>query len=116
MAARGRSTRLRARLAGAVALAGLCAGCSAVTDPAGYSIVPQDKYDFMICRDIVGQRNGLVAREKLLSELIEKADASFGGTLVSAAAYRSEYVQVRTQARLANRAAQEKGCDAPKKP
>ena len=100
----------------ALALAAVCAACSSVSDPAGLSMVTQDKYDFMACPEIIGQRTGIVAREKLLSELAEKADASPGGMLVSYTAYRSELVMMRTQLRLVNKAAQEKGCDAPKKP
>ena len=43
----------RGRLAGVLALAGLCAACT--TDVAGYSVVTQDKYDIMTCTEIIGQ-------------------------------------------------------------
>ena len=51
---------------------------------------------------------------KQLAELIEKAEASPGGFIVSAAAYRSEYVQARALAAAADRAARLNNCDAPK--
>jgi len=102
----------RTRLAGALALVWLCAACGTM-DP-GYSVVTQDKFDFMTCPEIVGQRNALIGREKQLSELVEKADASPGGLLVSITAYRSELASTRTQRQLAERAAQQKGCEAPK--
>jgi hypothetical protein len=103
-----------ARLAGALAFASLCAACGSM-DP-GYSIVTQDKFDFMTCREIVGHRGSLTGREKELAELTEKADSAPGGILVSLAAYRSELASVRTQLQVANRAARDKGCDAAAKP
>jgi hypothetical protein len=103
-----------ARLAGAAALASLC-GCGAVSDPAGFSIATQDRYDFMTCPEIIGARNSNRARLKQLTDLIEKAESSPGGFLVSAGAYRSEMVQARALTAAAERAAQKNNCDAPKK-
>jgi hypothetical protein len=100
------------RLAGALALAGLTATCAGM-DP-GYSVVTQDRFDFMECPQIIGERASLTAREKQLSELAAKAEASPGGIIVSVAAYRSELAQARTQLRLAQQAAAQKGCDAKK--
>ena len=116
MAAHARS-RLKfcARLAGALALAGLSAGCGTVSDPAGFGIVSQDRYDFMTCKEITDNRAGQAARLKQLAELMEKADSAPGGFLVSASAYRSEYVQTRALAAAADRAARLNNCDAPKK-
>jgi len=103
-----------ARLAGAAALASLC-GCGAVSDPAGFSIATQDRYDFMTCAEIIANRGGNNARVKQLTELIEKADASPGGFIVSATAYRTELVQARALAQAAERAARMHNCDAGKK-
>ena len=91
------------------------AGCGAVSDPAGFSIVTQDRYDFMACKEIVNNRNGQTGRMKELAGLIEKAEASPGGFIVGAAAYRSEYVQARALAAAADRAARLHNCDAPPK-
>jgi hypothetical protein len=101
------------RLAGALTLAGLCAACT--TDVAGYSVVTQDKYQNMNCPDLVGQRNALIAREKDLSALAEKAEASPGGIIASYAAYRSDLTETRMKLQLARRAAERNGCDAAKK-
>lgn len=90
------------------------AGCSAVSDPAGFAIASQDRFDFMTCKEIIAQRGGQNNRMKQLAELIEKAEASPGGIIVSGAAYRSEYVQARALAAAADRAAQRNNCDAPK--
>ena len=101
------------RLAGAVALAGLTAGCAGGMDP-GYSVVSQDRFDFMTCPEIIGHRANWTAREKQLNDLAEKAESSPGGIIVSLTAYRSELAQARTHRRVAEKAAQEKNCDAKK--
>lgn len=102
-----------AHLAAAAAVLCVC-GCGSVSDPAGFSIVTQDRFDFMTCPEIIGQRNNYNARVKTLSDLIEKADSSPGGFIVSATAYRSELVQARALAAAAERAARLNKCDAPK--
>ena len=101
------------RLAGAFALAGLTAACAGGIDP-GYSVVTQDRFDFMACPEILGHRTTWTAREKQLNDLVEKAESSPGGIIVSVTAYRSELAQARMHRRLAEKAAQEKGCDAKK--
>jgi hypothetical protein len=68
----------------------------------------------MTCKEIVNNRTNQTARMKRLAELMEKAEASPGGILVSAAAYRSEYVHARGLAAAADRAARLNNCDAPK--
>jgi hypothetical protein len=97
----------------ALALMLLGAGCGSVSDPAGFAIVTQDRYDFMTCKEIIGHRNAQTGRMKELAGLIEKAEASPGGFIVGAAAYRSEYVQARGLAAAADRAARLHNCDAP---
>jgi hypothetical protein len=97
----------------ALALMLLGAGCGSVSDPAGFAIVTQDRFDFMACKEIINNRNGQTGRVKELAGLIEKAEASPGGFLVGAAAYRSEYVQARGLAAAADRAARLHNCDAP---
>ncbi len=90
------------------------AGCAAVSDPAGFGIVSQDRYDFMTCKEIIGHRTSQTNRMKQLGDLIDKAEASPGGFIAAAAAYRSEYVQARGLATAADRAARLNNCDAPK--
>jgi hypothetical protein len=100
-------------LTGALALAALTASCAG--DIVGYAFVTQDKYDFMECKEIVSNRTGLLSREKQLAVLIQKAEASPGGIIISAGSYRSEMVSVQTSLRVLNKAAQQKGCE-PAKP
>jgi hypothetical protein len=90
------------------------AGCGSVSDPAGFGIVSQDRYDFMACKEIINYRNSHTARMKQLADSIEKAEASPGGFIVGATAYRSEYVSARALLAAADRAAQKNNCDAPK--
>jgi hypothetical protein len=101
--------------AGAAALVALCGACSTVSDPAGFGMVTQDKYDFMPCVEIVPQRNALIAREKVLSELAAKAESAPGGVIVGYAAYRSELTQTRAMLVAATRGAQKNNCDLTKK-
>jgi hypothetical protein len=101
------------RLSGGFALALLVLGCAGGMDP-GYSVVTQDRFDFMECPELITQRTNWTAREKQLRELAEKAESSPGGIIVSVTAYRSELAQARTLLRLAQEAAQRKGCDAKK--
>jgi|GEM_PF-3165734 len=101
------------RLAAVFALAGLTAACAGGMDP-GYSVVSQDRFSFMECPQLISERGTWTAREKQLSELAAKAEASPGGIIVSAAAYRTELAAARTNLRLVQQAAQQKGCDAKK--
>ena len=100
-------------LAGTLAAAALCAACS--TDVTGYAVVTQDKYAIMACPEIIANRNALTAREKDLSGLVEKAESAPGGFIAGTLAYRSELGETRTKLRLAQEAAAQKNCDAPKK-
>jgi hypothetical protein len=101
---------------GAALLAGACAACTGMGDPAGYSIVTQDAFDFKSCPEIATGRSSWTAREKELTELIAKAESAPGGIIVSYAAYRTELTNVRAQKAAVERAARMHDCDAPKKP
>jgi hypothetical protein len=105
----------------AIALAGIallgiaCTACSSIGDPAGYSIVTQDAFDFKTCPEIIGARSGMIAREKELTDLAAKAESAPGGIIVSYTAYRSELTNVRAQREATERAARMHNCDALKK-
>ena len=100
-------------LAGALAAAALCAACT--SDVGGYSVVTQDKYAIMACPEIITSRTALTGREKELSGLVEKAESAPGGIIAGTLAYRSELGETRMKLRLAQEAAAQKNCDAPKK-
>lgn len=113
MAARGNRVNLpgAVRALGALAAAMCVAACA--TDTPGFAIVTQDKYDFMSCREIVGHRTGLVAREKELSGFAAKAEAAPGGVIAGTLAYSSELNSTRALLFAVNRAARKNKCDAP---
>jgi hypothetical protein len=97
-----------------LAVAALCASCGSVSDPAGFAVVTQDKFDFMSCPEITAQRANYTVRVKDLSELAAKAESAPGGFIASYAAYRSELTQARALLAAANRAAEKNSCDTKK--
>jgi hypothetical protein len=115
MAGLGSRARLPAavRAFGALAVAACVAACA--TETPGYAIVTQDKYDFMTCREIVGHRTGLIARERELSGFAAKAEAAPGGVIAGTLAYGSELNATRALLFAADRAARKNNCDAPPK-
>jgi hypothetical protein len=94
--------------AGVLLAASLLAGCGA--DGVGVLLVDPARYDAYNCKDLVGQWNGLVAREKQLRNLIDKADESGSGVVIGALAYRGDYQTVLEQKKVLQRAAVEKKC------
>lgn len=104
----------RAKALAFAALAALCTACGTVSDPAAFVATVQDRYDTLPCKEVSNQRAGYIGREKELTELAAKAEASPGGFIVSYSAYRSELAQVRGHIAAANRSLQKNGCDPPK--
>jgi hypothetical protein len=98
----------------AFVLAAMCAACTGMGDPAGFSVVTQDKFDFSTCPEILANRTALSNRERELAGLVQKAESAPGGVIVSYTAYRSELTSTRAQREAADRAAQLKGCEAAK--
>lgn len=96
--------RTVAFLLAAVALAGCGDGIGALmVDPA--------RYDGYRCKDLVSQWQGLVAREKQLRNLINKADESNGGVVIGALAYRGDYQTVLEQEKVLQRTAAAQKCE-----
>jgi hypothetical protein len=101
---------------GAAMLGALCAACAGVSDPAGFSVVTQDKYDYSPCVEIVTAHRAQTTRVKDLTALVEKAESAPGGVIVSYAAYRSELASARAMLAAANRGARKNNCDLTKQP
>ena len=110
----GRASRWLQWVCGAAAALAV-AGCSGVSDMASYTFVLSDRYTYNSCKEIGDIRVGLLAREKELIGLIEKADSGLGGFIVSTTTYRSEFEQIRAHLKALAKAGREKGCDAPAK-
>lgn len=88
-------------------LAGTLAGCA---DGVGALMVDPGRYEGYACKDLVNQWNGLIAREKQLRGLIDKADESTSGVVIGALAYRGDYQTVLEQKKVLQRTAAEKNC------
>lgn len=84
------------------------AGCGG--DGVGALMVDPARYDGYRCNDLTAQWKGLVAREKQLRDLIDKASEGGGGTVIGALAYRSDYQTVLEQEKVLQRAAAAQKC------
>jgi hypothetical protein len=95
-------------VAATVALGG-CTGLG--TDGVASLAVDPARYEGYHCKDLVSQWEGLVAREKQLRNLIDKASDGGGGTVVATVAYRGDYATVLEQQKVLKRTAAEKNCE-----
>src|SRR6185437_4644147 len=102
-AALGKTIRRAAAAAALVGLALVLSGCAdmsgdswttAFADPAQYEL-----YD---CKQLEPVRKSLAVRQAELQGLMAKAQTGAGGPVVSELAYRSDYISVRGEARLAD--------------
>ncbi len=95
-------------LAGIVATA--LAGCS---NGAGSLLVDPGRYSAYHCNDLAAQWKVLVAREKELRDLMDRADqGGGGGAVIGSLAYRTDYESVRSEERLLQREAAAKNCNS----
>jgi hypothetical protein len=95
----------------AVLLAMALAGCSTVMDTVGDPFVQPGKYDFLRCQEIAQQMAGMEARSKELHELMDKANAGFGGSAVSMFVYAPDLREVDAALNLLHKTSGEKRCD-----
>ncbi len=93
----------------AVMLGAGLAGCGAGGGP-GSLLVDPGHYSAYHCNDLAARWKVLVAREKELRELMERADQGGGGAVIGSLAYRPEYDAVLGEERLLQRTAAEKNC------
>ena len=84
------------------------AGCS---NGAGSLLIDPGRYNLYRCNDIPEQWKVLLAREKELRALIERADQSGGGAVIGSLAYRTDYETVLSEERLLQRTAAEQKCN-----
>jgi len=101
--------RIRA-LVGVLIAAAVLAGCSTMKDGVGALMVDPGRYEGYNCKELAGQWSALLAREKQLRNLIDRADESTSGVVIGALAYRSDYQTVLEQKKVLQRTAAEKNC------
>ena len=105
---RGRVAILRRIVLGLATLAAL-AGCG-MSDGAGSLMVDPGRYSAYRCNDLVARWKILVAREKELRGLIDKAKEGGGGAVIGSLAYRTDYDAALSDEKLLQRTAAEKNC------
>jgi hypothetical protein len=94
-----------------VLLAMILAGCTTVLDTVGDPFVQPGKYDFLRCQELAQQVAGMEARSKELHELMDKANAGFGGSAVSMFVYAPDLREVDAALNLLHKTSGEKRCD-----
>jgi len=113
MTGRGNGGRApAARLVLSFALAGAAialAGCS-MRDGPGTLLVDPGRYSAYHCNDLTARWKVLVAREKELHGLMDRASQGGGGAVIGSLAYRSDYDAVLAEEKLLQRTAAEKNC------
>jgi hypothetical protein len=92
-----------------LALAVFALGGCGTNDP-GALLIDPGRYDAYHCNDLAARWKVLVAREKELTGLIDKANESSGGAVIGSLAYRTDYESVRSEERLLQSTAAEKNC------
>jgi hypothetical protein len=100
-----------ARIGSFVAAAVALGGCSLATDGVASLAVDPARYQGYHCKDLVAQWNNLIAREKQLRNLIDKASEGSGGAVVATFAYRGDYDTVLEQQKVLKRTAAEQKCE-----
>ena len=105
-AALGRATLLALILFGVAA-------CSSSSKVDVMLFADPGKYEYHTCEQILVAGNGVAAREMKLRELIQKAEQSAGGSLVSTVAYRGEYRTVVEELGVIDTVSRQKKCLTP---
>ena len=105
-AALGRATLLALILFGVAA-------CSSSSKVDLMLFADPGKYEYHTCEQILVAGNGVAAREMKLRELIQKAEQSAGGSLVSTVAYRGEYRTVVEELGVIDTVSRQKKCLTP---
>jgi hypothetical protein len=107
------SARIRPLIVAAL-LASALAGCSTQSsipdDSAARFFVAPDGFVLFNCEQLAAKAVALATREKELEELMAKAGTSSDGRLVSAFAYRPEYISLRGDMNEVRKAAAAKNC------
>lgn len=85
-------------------------GCGGASNDPGAFLIDPGRYSVYHCDDLAARRKVLVAREKELSGLMDKADEGTGGAVIGSLAYRTDYDSVLSEERLLQQTAAEKNC------
>jgi hypothetical protein len=101
----------RASLVVAALATSLLCGCSVSDGPGSFYIDP-GRYSVAHCDELARRSKELAEREKLLRNLMEKAnEGGGGGAIVGVVAYRSDYETALAEQKQVRRAAAERKCE-----
>ena len=89
------------------------AACSTSSNLQVMLFADPGKYEYHTCDQILKAGEGVAARELKLRELIQKAEQSAGGGLVSTVAYRGEYRTVVEELAVIDGVSRRKSCNTP---
>jgi hypothetical protein len=103
----------RAALVAATA-GGFLSACAVANNPLTVFADP-GKYDYNTCEQIAGQKKHWTGREKELRQLMDKAERSTGGAVVSVLAYKADHVAAQEELKVLEAAGNSKNCDPPDK-
>ncbi len=94
----------------ACVVAAALSGCS---EGAGTLLIDPGRYSAYHCNDLAAQWKVLLARDKQLRELMDRADQGGGsGAVIGSLAYRTDYESVRSEERLLQRELAAKNCNS----
>ena len=93
-----------------VAMCALLTGCASSDGP--YVFADAGKYHFHNCEQLATVSKQKQDRQRELKELIDKAEQAAGGQIVSALAYRTDYVAVNEELQVIDSTQREKNCAA----
>ena len=105
-----------APVAAAALLAASLGACAIATDSLAPVFTDPSKYDFLSCKEIAARETLVAKREQDLRGLMDKAARDTGGAVVSAMAYRTDYLNAQGELKLLREVAQRKDCAPEAKP
>jgi hypothetical protein len=98
-------------------LGGCASSVSEMGDSMTLAFADPAKYDYYDCKLLETERKSLKTRIEDLERLMAKAQTGVAGPVVAELAYRNDYIALRGQARLADKAWQRNNChDSPPTP
>ena len=91
----------------------LLAACTSALESQLTVFADPAKYDFYNCEQLAAERTARKLREEELKSLMDKAERGTSGAFVNLIAYKADYVEVREDLKLIERAARTKTCTSP---
>jgi hypothetical protein len=89
---------------------GALTGCS-FSDGVGPYIVDPGRYSVYHCKDLVDRLKVLLAREKELRDLTDRASDGGGGAVIGTLSYRADYEKTLGEEKVLRRTAANKKCE-----